>query len=238
MRIIECSQGSPEWLAARIGIVTASNMDKILTPQTMKPSGSQGAYLAHLVAEWFLGVSLDEYKSPYVERGNELEKCALAHYEFTHDVATTPAGFCIRDDGKVGASPDALVGDLGGTELKCPSPATHMNYLLNGPPKEYRCQVQGSLWITGRKWWDLLCWHPVFEAVEVHNERDEEFIGILAPTVEAFVLRLDEAKAKLAKAKSEYDERKAMLRARMEPGTVDVPHDAPGELQEALNGFR
>ena len=60
-----------------------------------------------------------------------------------------------------GCSPDALVGDAGGLELKCPSPGNHLIWWLHGRatgeiPKKHMPQVQFSLWVTGRKWWDWM----------------------------------------------------------------------------------
>jgi len=35
------------------------------------------------------------------------------------------------------------------------------------------------MWITGRKWWDFMSFHPMMEPVIIRVERDEEFIGKL-----------------------------------------------------------
>lgn len=205
MRVVECEQGSPEWIAARIGIPTASAFDKIITPKTRKPSASASRYLARLCAEWFLGISLDDYVSGFMERGSEMEESAVAFYEFDKGLQTSKVGLCLRDDGKVGASPDRLVGDDGALEIKCPSAEVHMSYLLNkdAPLGEYWCQLQGELWVAERKWVDLLCFHPTLPRICTRIVRDEEFIGALAGCVGEFVTRLDEAKASLRALREE-----------------------------------
>lgn len=197
MRIIECVQGSPEWHAARIGIPTASRFHEIITPKTRKPSGSQGRYVAHLVAEWALGASLTAAASPYMERGKEFEAEAVAWYEMDRNVAVRRVGFCLRDDGAAGCSPDGLVGDDGGLEIKTLGAEMHSYYLLNPErmESEYACQVQGNLYITGRSWWDLLAYHPTMPRLIRRVKRDEAFIADLERELDGFIRKLDRAKA-------------------------------------------
>lgn len=194
---LDMPQGSPEWTAARIGIPTASNFSKIITPKTMKPSSASGGYLNKLLAEWILGVSLDETVSGLMERGRELEGEAVKYYELLNDVTTETVGIILRDDRKVGCSPDRFVGQDGGLEVKCPAPHTHVGYLLNGVDDEYRCQVQGAMWLTGRQWWDLLSYHPDMPPALCRIERDEVFIAALAEAVDEFVARLEAGKQRL-----------------------------------------
>jgi predicted phage-related endonuclease len=204
---VKCEQGSPEWIAARIGLPTASNFDMIITP-TGKASEQMPKYLAKLAAEYFLDVSLDEAVSQFMERGSEMEAEAVRRYEFDMDVEARKVGLCMTDDGKAGASPDRLVGDDGLLEIKCPSAVVHMEHLLGGVTAEYRVQVQGQLWVTGRKWCDLLFYNPVLPHVRTRFDRDDEFIDVLATRVLAFAERLDAAKARLAplKAKQNVEE--------------------------------
>lgn len=210
MKIIDVEQGSPEWLKARLGIPTASNFDQIVTPVEGNLSTSSRKYLAQLVGEWFLGESLDTEATPFMERGNQLESEAAAWYEFQYDTELTAVGFCTLDDGSAGCSPDRLVGDAealenGAVEIKCPGLTTQIQYLLNGPPEKYRCQVQGQLWILERDWVDLCCWHPTLPKVVHRSYRDESFIDLLSDAVLEFCDHLDAAKAMLADAKAAYD---------------------------------
>ncbi|MBU6232555.1 exonuclease, partial [Patescibacteria group bacterium] len=62
-----------------------------------------------------------------------------------------------------GASPDFLVDDSGGGEIKSPeSSEVHLATLLHGLPPEHIEQIQGGLWVTGRQWWDFVSFHPKF----------------------------------------------------------------------------
>ena len=123
MIILNCEQGSAEWEAARLGVATASMCAKILTP-TGQLSRQRDEYVGKLLAEWALGEPVDEFGGTYhTERGKALEPQALAHYRFQTGLEARSVGFVFKDgDRLAGCSPDALVGDSGGLELKCPSP--------------------------------------------------------------------------------------------------------------------
>jgi hypothetical protein len=195
---LDIEQRSPEWIAARIGLPTASQFHRILTPKTMKPSGQQDAYLNELLAEWALDCSLQGDVSEFMERGTGLEESAVQFYEFTQEEKSEKVGFCLLDDGSAGCSPDRLVGAGGGLEIKCPSPQVHIaNMLDQGDLDKYRAQVQGCLWITEREWWDTLSYHPSLPPAVVRAERDERFIALLAELVSEFCERLTAGRERL-----------------------------------------
>jgi len=193
------AQGSPEWLEARRGIPTASRFKDILSPFTGKPLAGSQKYLLQLLAEWCLGVNVDEDVTQFMQRGTELEKAAIGYYALERDCDPVRPGIILRDDRLVGCSPDLLVGDDDGCEIKCPSAAVHIGYLLDDDPAQYRCQVQGALWITGRKWWDFLSYHPTLPPVLLRFQRDDAFIKTLAEVVGEFVGRMLVAREDLRK---------------------------------------
>jgi hypothetical protein len=55
----------------------------------------------------------------------------------------------LREDGRVGCSPDGFIGDDGILEIKCPKPENHIGYLLDVEGIGYRCQVQGHALADG-----------------------------------------------------------------------------------------
>lgn len=198
MKIIKCVQGSEAWHAARLGIPTASNFGKIVTPSG-KASSQADAYMHQLVAERLLGRAIDSAgDSAWMERGQITEAEAVAFYELRTGEDTHAVGFATLDDGSAGCSPDRLVGDDGGLEIKCPSAPVHVGYLLDVEPRKYWPQIQGALWITGREWWDFLSYCPELPPALVRYERDEEYIKLLAYGVETFVERLVMAHRQLA----------------------------------------
>ena len=166
MIVVDVEQGSAAWEQARLGVATASNASKILTP-TGRLSSARDEYVGRLLAEYALGEPVEEFGGSFhTERGKALEPMALSHYRFQHDADVRPVGFVFRDSDRLaGCSPDGLVGDDGGLELKCPSPGNHLIWWLHGTqtgeiPKKHVPQVQFSLWVTGRKWWDWMSFHP------------------------------------------------------------------------------
>jgi len=198
MRVLDVEQGTPEWLEARLGIPTASQFARIMTPKTRRASASQDGYLDELLAEWMIGASLDSAMTDYMLRGMELEADARRYYEFQRDLDVQRVGFVVRDDGSAGASPDGLVGDLGGLEIKCPTAKTQAAYLRKKRVEDtYACQIQGCMWICEREWWDVLAYHPEMPPALIRVRRDEEFIDSLAMFVVEFVERLEAAKTEI-----------------------------------------
>jgi hypothetical protein len=196
---IDVEQGSPEWAMARIGIPTASQFHRILTPKTRKLSGQAVGYMHELLAEWALGCSLDGAQSSLMERGELLEGPAAEWYEFQRDVECKLCGLFLLDDRSAGASPDRLVGDDGLLEVKCPGGKNFVAYLLGSYNGDHFCQVQGQLYVTGRKWCDLLIYHPEMPSQIVRMERDEEFIGQLDAALRVFHSDMLARKAELRK---------------------------------------
>ena len=153
-------QCSPEWFELRAGRPTASEFDKIVT-STGKTSTQRQAYLYRLAGEMVLGTTEQTHETPWMARGKELEAEARAVYQMENETEVDQVGFCLHDSEKFGCSPDGLIGDDGGLEIKCPSLAVFVEYTIGGRvPSKYVMQVQGSLLVTGRKWWDFFAYYP------------------------------------------------------------------------------
>lgn len=196
MEIINCEQGTDEWLTARLGVATSSEFDKIITPTGKKSSQIEG-YANKLVAEIIMGKPTEIFKSEWMERGNELEAEAVAFYEMVQGVDAEAVGF-VKSFG-VGCSPDRLIGDDGLLEVKVPAPHTHAAYLLGGGlSTKYKPQTQGQLYVTGRQWVDTFSYHPEMPPVIIRSERDEGFIDLLKEGIEQLHEALDR---KIQKAK-------------------------------------
>lgn len=182
-----------------MGVPTASEFNRILTP-TGKPSKSAEPYMFELLGELLMARPMDAPSFPWMQRGHDLEADAANWYALQSDVEPRIVGFCTTDDGRIGASPDRLVGDDGLLEIKCPAPDTHVRYLLfpdKGVDDAYRVQVMGQLFVTERAWCDVVSYHPELPSVIVRVERDEEYIAKLADALRAFTEQLAEAKAEL-----------------------------------------
>ena len=153
-------QGSDEWHAIRKGKMTASEATAI---------GNNGkgleTYIKEIVRKEISSKLGDEYSNKDLDRGHELEPVARAMYELEKGVIVEQVGF-IELNEFAGCSPDGLVGDEGGTEIKCPDDKVFFDYLLEKEKaisSSYIWQCQMNLFITGRKWWDLIIYNPNFE---------------------------------------------------------------------------
>lgn len=183
MIILNDEQGSPEWLASRLGRPSASMFSNLITTSG-KPSSSAKKYIAEMVAERLTGRSKPFYSNDHMERGNFLEPEAREAYEFITDLEVVETGFILHDSEEFGCSPDGLVANDGGLEIKCPSDGVHAGYLIDGKvPTKYYQQVQGCMWVTGRDWWDFMSYHPEMPHLLVRMERNEEFIEAMATEV-------------------------------------------------------
>ena len=176
-KIIECTQGEDDWIKARLGKITASNYDQIIT-KTGKLSASHEHVINRAVAELILGKPDEFYKSEAMERGNRLEQAALDFFNFSYDHNFKPVGFLESDLGGFGCSPDAIDLDKKiGLELKCPMAHAHVGYLsANELPAKYMQQVQGSMMVTGFDQWIFGSYHPEIMGLHVVVDRDEKFI--------------------------------------------------------------
>jgi len=187
---VACLQGSEEWQDARLGIPTASQFHRILTPKTLKPSKQARGYLHELLAERLLGEPLDAASGGFMERGIILESEAAGWYALQSGKAVTECGFCLLDDRSAGASPDRLVGDDGLLEIKCYAPAHHVAALLGDADDAHRLQIQGQLLVTGRAWCDLLFYHPSMPPKVVRHEADYELWQKLDNALRVFCAEL------------------------------------------------
>ena len=217
MIIVEAEQGSQQWFEARMGIPTASEFHRIIQPggeprfkkngepyksKAGEPAEGRWGYAYELAVERLLGESKDTIDGlRWVERGKALEGDAVQHFEFVTDCRTAKCGFVMPDHKRFGCSPDRiLVDELGGLELKVPAPATHLRYFIEGPGAAYKCQVQGSMYVTGFPVWYFMSYSPNLPQVLIKFERDEEFIEKIAAALDQFCGEIDEVCEKVRQA--------------------------------------
>ncbi len=199
MRIIDCKQGTPEWSAARLGVVTASEMDALISPLWKVRTGDGvETYRFQKLCEKLLGYSPDDGSSFAMNQGELVEKIARPWYAFEHNVSIATPGFCVSDDGKIGCSPDGLIGDDCGLEIKCPQPPQHLKYLLAGEvPPCYRAQVHFSMLVTNRPRWMFVSYSRQFPPLVIEVKRDEEIQGYLREALDKFFHGFDATFAKV-----------------------------------------
>jgi hypothetical protein len=198
-------QGGDAWLAARRGMVTASQFGAVVTPKARATANAaRTTYLCELVTERLTGRAVDHYVTGAMQRGTDAEPKARAWYEITRGVEVRQTGLIVREEtwGRVGGSPDGLVGDDGGIEIKCPLPVNLVRACLYNDISDYLPQVQGLLWITGRAWWDVVLWGPE-PGLPAYVERvfpDAPLHAAFAEHIPAFAREVDAAEKTLRAA--------------------------------------
>jgi hypothetical protein len=188
IEVLDCEQGSADWYLARLGIPTASRFADVLAKGEGK---TRGRYLRELAGEILAGEpEADTYSNGHMERGKLLEEEARNLYAYLKEVEPQRVGF-IRN-GKKGASPDSLIGVNGGLEVKTALQHIQVERLQRGDlPPEHKAQVQGSLWVSEREFWDFVSYCPKLPPLIVRIHRDDVYIAGLAKAVEAFNEELD-----------------------------------------------
>jgi len=153
-------QGTDGWLKDRAEKMTASNASAI---------GNNGkgldTYINNLMAETYSSAIKESYTNEDMERGNELEALARTVYEMETGNEVEEVGFIELDD-FTGCSPDGLIGEEGGLEIKCLKDEKYFKVLLEGIEtvvSNYIWQIQMCLYVSDRKWWDLALYNPNYK---------------------------------------------------------------------------
>lgn len=196
--IAACPQGSPEWFAARAGRATASEFETILKEGRAKgtPSVGRQKYAMRLAIERITGSIEEQGEFAATKHGHEFEPLARMAYEAKSGNIVDEVGFVQHEILMVGSSPDGLIDDDGGLEIKCPANRdVHALTLRYGMPNEHIGQVQGNLWVTNRKWWDFVSYNPNMpEGLKLYIqriERDDDYIESLELSVTKFCDEVD-----------------------------------------------
>jgi putative phage-type endonuclease len=209
MPLVEVEQGSTDWLAMRVGAVTASRVASVMAKLKRKEGEAQARadYKAELVCERLTGLTYEHYVSPSMEWGTENEPLAKAAYEIETGQDVTSAGLAMHQQIKwLMASPDGLVGNDGLIECKCPNTSTHIEYIIGGEvPAEYYWQMMCQMACSGRQWCDFVSYDPrlpkKLQLFVRRLERDDARIGEMEREVEKFLGEVDELIAQLHKRK-------------------------------------
>jgi hypothetical protein len=185
LEILDCEQGSEDWYAARMGLVTASELKKVLAKS--KELRMRTGYMRKLAGEILTGRPAETYRNADMERGHEQEPEALELYCYATEAEPEKVGFVLNRDLRAGWSPDALIGWNAAVEIKTVLPHIMVEIIeADKFPTEFEAQVQGGLWIGEREWCDLCVYCPGMPLFIKRACRDDAFIKKIAHEVEVF----------------------------------------------------
>jgi predicted phage-related endonuclease len=178
-------QQDDEWRRLRLGCATGSGFADVLSKSRDGKAESTGRrnYRVRLALELLTGEpEQDGFTNRAIQTGIEREPIARARFEEETGHLVEEVSFIRLNTMNVGCSPDGLIGDDAGLEIKCPTKAAHLEYLslADQPPAEYLAQVQGCLYVTGRSHWHFVSFNPEFPPeLQIHHiviQRDELYI--------------------------------------------------------------
>lgn len=178
-------QGSQEWLDARRGVITASRFkDARARLKSGAPDKKCIGYAQDVARERVGGKVAEIYVNAAMRFGSEQEAFARQAYEVRTGYLVEEVGFYTTDDSLFGVSVDGLIDDDGILEVKTMVSSDTLFTSLGGDISAYTDQILGALWLTGRKWCDLVLWAPDLEPIGRHLTvvriaRDEEKIQAL-----------------------------------------------------------
>lgn len=194
---MDLEQGSDEWNQRRRAVLTASNISKILTPAKLQITKSTG-YLYNFCRQKLDDMPYGEFSTRHTDRGHIEEEIALQIYEAKHGglkrcgfVENTLHGY------KIGCSPDALIGDDGGVEVKSFTPNVQFGNIIEDKiDNKHMLQVQMTLFVTQRKYWKLIYQSSGTEQIITHVLPDTEKQAKIKEACRDFYSRVDDVMEK------------------------------------------
>ena len=184
-------QQTEQWYKDRAGKITASRFSDVLavSKHDGAPLKAREDYMAELVCERLTGQPIALPETFAMKWGNDNEPFARNAFEIATGHMVQEVGFVIHSDySYTGCSPDGLINNDGGLELKCPvNSVRHLRCFLSGVPEEHVAQIQGSMLITGRAWWAFGSYDPRMpEYLRLYHtiiKRDEKYIDTLLTAI-------------------------------------------------------
>jgi hypothetical protein len=184
-------QRSEEWFKIKLGKFSATDFQTVANGK--KPTIENLIYKK--AAEIITGhYQENDFTNRHIERGVELEEEARVAFEMETGLSVLEVGF-IELNEFVGVSPDGIIGDNAGLELKCKDDHTHLKCLLNGD-NSYKWQIQGSLYVSGRESWFFASYNQFFPSnkriyIKEHKP-DKECFDKLESGLDFCITRLKE----------------------------------------------
>ena len=196
-------QGSDEWLRARLGLLTASEMGKIVTP-TLKVASNdkERQHLYELLAQRITGHVEPHYISDDMLRGMHDEGEAVRLYA-ERFAPVAHVGFITNNRWgfTIGYSPDGLVGDDGLVECKSrrqkyQARTIVQHVAIDGGttiPDEYLLQCQTGLLVSEREWLDFISYCGGMPMVVIRVYPDAKIHEAILAAADAFEERIAQA---------------------------------------------
>jgi exodeoxyribonuclease (lambda-induced) len=207
MKTHHIQQGDDSWLQLRAGKITASRCkDARDVLKSGKPSQKQIAYAAQVAVERIAHRPVDQsFQNWQMKEGQVQEPLARAAYEELTGYLVEEVGAFSTDDDHFLYSPDGAVGTDGLIEVKSLfSPDRIIQIVAGDDYSDFEDQCMFGLWLTGRKWIDLIVWAPALESIGLamtitRIERDDDAIEAMERDLMAFAVLVRQFESALRK---------------------------------------
>jgi hypothetical protein len=193
----ELQQKTWPWFEARAGKISGSELGNLITDKGKIrdwKTGMPNSYLHRKLAEKWRGAPMETFTgSRQTDQGNILEPQARNYFAALLESDITEIGGMESDDGRLWCSPDGIIGETVGLEIKCPNADTHVGWLLDGPhvPEEHVLQVQFALFVTGWPTWRFLSYVKDMPHLAVNVTPDDELQETIMEAVACFKAKFD-----------------------------------------------
>lgn len=167
--VLDCDQhledgtANPDWIAARLGLVTGSNASDMLAAERVAGKGMRSKLKRRLAYERLTGQPFGkDVQTAAMAQGLRREPEARIAYERLTNTVVMSCGFVAHNVYRAGCSPDGYINDFEGlVSIKCPEQAQHLEYLRVGvTDAEYLRQMDHEKLITGALWHDFVSFNP------------------------------------------------------------------------------
>ncbi len=180
MRVLTEEQGSENWLLARRGRITASEIDKALAGKNTK---TRKQYIENRVLD-LMGIADFRDDAKFFQLGRKHEPFMRGWYQDETGLDVRETGFVLHEEHNwLGVSPDGLVDPDGGIEGKFRvSLRTFHDACIKPITRAYLYQMQACMWVTGRQWWDYVNYWRSYDGTKEQGHirrvhRDEALIN-------------------------------------------------------------
>lgn len=159
----DIEQGTDAWHGIKLGILSGSNVNVILTPAG-KPAKGQKVmeYAASIAAQRIFKRAEENFQSYLMMMGHLKEDVARDIYIEKY-APVRQCGFITNDNlgFTIGCSPDGCVLDDGGLEIKSRLAKFQIQTIISGEiDKGFMNQCQAFLLVSGRDWIDFVSYSP------------------------------------------------------------------------------
>lgn len=207
----ELKQGSDEWFAARLGMISASRLSDIMKKTKYGESTYKTRARMELAIERLTGKPAgSNFMNQAMQDGVEREPDARSLFEAITGKEVAECGSFNHPNIKMSsASPDGLIREENAVlEIKCPTAVTHAyNLLSKKMDKRYIYQIQWQMVCCEADYGYFVSYHPDYPPDQqlrwLKVERDEKIISELERVVRDFDVEIDNLVNDLKKGASE-----------------------------------